>query len=167
MPCVPDRRARARARRGPPCRTAGFSLIEIMVTVSIVAILARIAIPAYQSYALRGKVSQAFSQLSAWSIGMQQVYQDNRSYSGGSATACLASGAGAAPTTNTGDFSYSCSNMGATTFTLSATGKSGTSVYNYIYTIDQNGARTTSTPTGALFPSNGSCWVASSNGACY
>ena len=165
MPCVPVRRAHSRRRA--PARMAGFSLIEIMVTVSLVAVLARFAIPTYQSYVLRGKVSQAFSQLSAWSIGMQQVYQDNRSYSGGGATTCLSSGAGAAPTLNTGDFAYSCSNMSASTFTLSATGKSGTSVYNYVYTLDNTGARTTSTPSGAAFPSSASCWVASSNGGCY
>lgn len=141
--------------------------MEIMVTVALVAVLARLALPTYQSYVLRGKVSQAFSQLASWSIGMQQVYQDNRSYASGGATTCLSSGAGAAPSTNTGDFSYSCSNMAATTFTLTATGKSGTSVAGYTYTVDQNGARTTATPSGATFPSSTSCWVASSSGACY
>lgn len=150
-------------------RTAqGFSLIEMMITVSILAIFARLAIPAYNSYVLRGKVSQAFSQLTALSVGLQQVYQDNRSYSGGATNAagCLTSGTGAAPTTNTGDFSYSCT-LTATTFVVTATGKTGTTVASFTYTLDNTGARTTTTPTGAPFASSTSCWVQSTSGACY
>jgi type IV pilus assembly protein PilE len=165
------RRAAARRRGSSPGLARpirGFSLVEMMVTISILAIFARLAIPAYSSYVLRGKVSQAFAQLSSLAIGLQQVYQDNRSYSGGTtnASGCLTSGPGAAPSTNTGDFSYSCT-LGTTTFTITATGKSGTTVASYAYTLDNTGARGTSTPSGALFPSNSACWVQSTSGACY
>ncbi|WCE03054.1 pilin [Pseudoxanthomonas sp. JBR18] len=46
-------------------QTRGFTLIELMIVVAIVAILAAIALPAYQGYVTRARVSEAISMMAA------------------------------------------------------------------------------------------------------
>ena len=63
-----------------PCRARGFTLIEVMITVAIVAILSSIALPAYFDYVRRGQLPEAFSNLSDYRVKLEQYYQDNRNY---------------------------------------------------------------------------------------
>lgn len=58
----------------------GFTLIELMVTVAIVAILAAIAYPSYRNYVIRGQLVNATNGLSALRANMERYYQDNRTY---------------------------------------------------------------------------------------
>ncbi len=70
-------------RRGYPfCNSRGFTLAELMVVVSIVAILASVAIPAYINYVNRAKQSEAASMLMTARLEMEEFYTDNGHYAG-------------------------------------------------------------------------------------
>ena len=60
-------------------RTAqkGFTLIELMIVVAIIGILAAIAIPAYQDYTIRAKVSEVVGLTSAAKVTLYEAYASN------------------------------------------------------------------------------------------
>jgi type IV pilus assembly protein PilE len=155
--CLADR------RRG---REDGFTLIEVMITVAVVAILAAVALPSYRDYIRRGQIPEAFNSLSDYRTKMEQYYQDNRNY--GAAAACAnnatANSWNTFPT-SLKYFQYTCATnttAGDTTqqsYTITATGISGLAT-GHVYTIDQNGNRTTTQFKGAA--ANAACWLTSS-----
>jgi type IV pilus assembly protein PilA len=53
----------------------GFTLIELMIVVAIIGILAAIAIPAYQDYTVRAKVSEPMTFLDAAKVSVAEYYQ--------------------------------------------------------------------------------------------
>jgi len=141
-------------------RFGGFTLIEVMITVAVIAIIAAVALPSYIDYATRGKLVEAKTNLSDMRTRLEQYFLDNRAYP----NACIAYASGAPPAgkiylpANIKNFAITCA-LTDTTYTVTATG------LGFVFTIDQtNAKKTTTVPAG--WNTSTVCWVSRKNGDC-
>ncbi len=61
-------------------RHSGFTLIELMIVVAIIAILAAIAIPAYQDYLIRAQVSEGLSLADGSKVALVEFYASHGAF---------------------------------------------------------------------------------------
>jgi type IV pilus assembly protein PilE len=143
----------------------GFTLIEVMITVAVIAILAAVALPAYFDYITRSRLVEARANLADMRTRMEQFFLDNRTYP----ASCVAATATPNSTQirlpgNDKFFTYACSNLSATTYRITATDKFSPGTH-FVFDVDEaNLRRTTSAPSGWTSPTN--CWITRKSGDC-
>jgi len=142
-------------------RFGGFTLIEVMITVAVIAILAAVALPSYIDYVTRSKLVEAKTNLSDMRTRMEQYFLDNRAYP----NACIAYATGAPPAgkiylpASIKNFPIDCPTLTASTYTVRAQG------LGFTFTIDQTNAKqTTAAPSG--WATSTVCWISRKNGDC-
>ena len=148
-------------------RTAsGFTLIELMITVAVVAILAAIAVPSYIQYIQRGKISEAVSNLSGARLQLEKYFADNRNYgTGGNCGVAMPSGANAKYFTITCQATNIDAGGNVLGYLLKADGIGG--MTGFEYTINESNVRQ-STFTSPVTGWNNSltCWVTKKGESC-
>lgn len=124
----------------------GFTLVEVLIVVAIIAILSAIAIPVYSSYITKSKAKTAQADLAGLVLNIENYFSQQSVYPGTTtttaATKTLFSGWNPA---QSADFTYTISASSNVTtppsYTLSAVGSS-TGLTTCTLTIDNTNART-------------------------
>ncbi|MEN9659623.1 MAG: hypothetical protein RL571_3088 [Pseudomonadota bacterium] len=135
--------------------SAGFTLIEVMITVAIIGILASIAVPSYSDYVTRSRLVEAQSKLSETRVQLEQFYMNNRTYVG------FPCDRNASPAES---FNISCGvSLAPDSYTITATGTNR--ALGFTFTLDDQGIKATTTaPSGWDFSKASTCWVSKKSG---
>ena len=131
---------------------AGFTLIELLITVVIIGILSAVAIPAYGSYLLRTRLTDAYAGLAGVQPLAEQHWSNNNTYTGFSGLPA-----------NTENFTFAVGSATDIAYLITATGKNA--ARDFVFSIDQNGQRSTiKAPAG--WTAVATCWVNDKSGKC-
>ena len=115
-------------------RSYGYTLIEIVITLLIMAVLAAMAVSSYGAYVRRAHAVEAIEQLDTYRTRMEKAFQDNGNYGAGNCSVAVPTGVT--------HFGFTCALApDGQTFTARATGV--VALAGYTYSINEQGLRRT------------------------
>ncbi|PZP63479.1 MAG: hypothetical protein DI596_02945 [Azospira oryzae] len=129
----------------------GFSLVELLIVLAIIAITTSFAIPSYVDYVRRSKLVEAVMLLEDYRSKMETFFADTGSYGNGSCGVALPQGR---------FFSFKCDLSSPSQFVAYATSRADSGLGgdgSYEYAIDSFGSKRTMTFRGN--PSGAHCWL--------
>jgi type IV pilus assembly protein PilE len=134
--------ARQRTRPAGSCRPRGFSIVEIMVVLTLAAVILRMALPSFYRTIEKSKADIAISNLRGLWAAEQFFWIENRTYTNDMSSASGLNKynllAADVISNQTQPYQYSIDTSSATTFTIRATRSAGSAFTDY-FTIDQTG----------------------------
>ena len=98
----------------------GFTILELLIVITVIGILGAVAYPSYMDYTIRGKRSEGRALLLDTAARLERYYSDNNKYA--TADDTIPSGAGITTTSENGYYTVSITTSSPyQTFTLTAT----------------------------------------------
>ena len=152
---------RSACGQAPSRRCRGFSLIELMIVVAVLGILARIALPSYQSYMTKSRSQAATSDLVGMALALENTFQKTLTYPSSYSTETVIPALPASRTASTGlkDFSAWAPSQSSyftykvittsASFTVKAVGNDSGMRSSCVLTLNSDNTRTA--------PSGGEC----------
>jgi len=133
----------------------GFTLIELMIVVTIVGLLAAVAIPGYAQYVRRAHRSEGMAALSALAAAQEKYYLSNNTY-----TSDIKNDLKLSSTTEHGYYTMKVTSADASEFTAIAVPSSGSPQLEdtdcLSFTLNSAGSRTSTDKGGS--DSSATCW---------
>ena len=131
---------------------AGFTLIEILIVIAIVAVLSALVIPSYNNHTTKTRRTDAKIALTKAAAELEKCYVLHNQYDHNNCNSFPGSGADVV-LSDEGYYKVVATNLGQTTFTLTASPADGSPQAG-----DSHCANFTITSTGIKDATNNDCW---------
>lgn len=118
----------------------GFTLMELMITVAILAVITAIAVPAYNGYMATARKTEGHNNLAALALAQEEYFLENNEYFYGADKTALETASGNLweATSSDGVFNFAYAVSGTTgNYTATATGTGGKVPTSVVLTISK------------------------------
>lgn len=122
-------------------KSSGYTLVELMIVVALIAIISSIAVPVYQNYVSDSYANQAVVDMKVCALALERYYSNGYTYVGAdTATTCTLQ----SPSQGTSKYTLSYPSLTATNYTIRATPVGGACGTGDCFDLTRDG--TLSTP---------------------